>query len=308
MANVKTRTPIMAHYSPGYGYAFADLVRHPGHVFFVQSTHARALDNVGHGRSPDLPCATLEFAMSLCTASAGDVIYLMPNHVEVVATAGALAMDVNGVTVRGCGWGTIQPIIRWTLAAADMNVTAAGITMENINFQAGVADVLLAIHVTCSDFTIRNCRFTEQTAALNALVWIIDDGAAAASRITVEDCFIYAEDATNDAFIRYTGTGDGHVLRRNVAIGDWDNVSFAGGAGAITNATIDSNYVYTTDATNEACFSFAGGATGVMMNNRVGGGAANGNHILAAGMAKSENYGVHIGNHDLNGILEPAGA
>jgi len=104
-------------------------------------------NTAGHGRTPEEPFLTLEYAMSQTTADRGDVIYLMPGHVELVATAGALAMDVAGVTVIGCGNGTIQPIIRFTLAAADMNVTAANITMENINFQAGVADVLIAIHI-----------------------------------------------------------------------------------------------------------------------------------------------------------------
>ena len=306
MANVKTRTPIMAHYSPGYGYAFADLMRHPGHVFFVQSTHARALDNAGHGRSPDLPCATLEYAMSLCTANAGDVIYLMPGHVELVATAGALAMDVAGVTIIGVGNGTIQPIIRFTLAAADMNVTAANITMENINFQAGVADVLIAIHITAADFTIRKSRFTEQAVDLNAIVWIIDDGAAAADNITIEDCFCYAPDAVNDAFIRFTGTGDGHVIRRNVLIGDWDNLACIGGAGAVTHANISDNYIYNLANTANGCLLFAATATGVMNNNMTGNSAAASSQITATGMAKNRNFGVNLGDGDVQAIPEPA--
>lgn len=303
MPNTKTRTPIFSRHWPGFGYGYADIMRHPGSIFFVGSASTNAVDDTGHGRSPDNPFATLNYAIGNCTSGAGDVIYLLPNHVELVASAGALDLDVIGISIIGLGWGTIQPIIRFTLATADMDVDAAGITIENVNFQAGVADVLIAIDVNCADFTIRRCRFTEQGANLNALVWIVDH-LTDSPRITVEDCFIYAPDSLNDAFIRYVGVGDGHVLRRNVAIGDWDNLAFAGGAGVITGADISDNYIYNTCTTADSCLSFAAGATGVMMGNMVTNGHAT-QKILATGMSKSYNYAAVIAE-DLQGIPEPA--
>ena len=306
MATTKTRTPNVTHYSPGYGYSYADIMRHPGHVFFVQSTHASAVDNVGHGRSPDLPCATLEYAMSLCTASAGDIVYLLPGHIEIVTAAAPLNLDVIGVTIRGCGSGTLQPIIRFTTAVgAVCNVTAASITVENVNWQAGFADITAAILPICTDFTIRRCRFTEQTAALNCLIWIREPADATAARITVEDCLIYAFDTANTHFINYAGTGSGHIFRRNVLMGDWGTMA-VGGAGIILDAEISNNYIYNLANTANGCLLFAATATGVMARNMVGNSAAASSQITATGMSKNFNYAVDIGGADVQGIPEPA--
>jgi len=120
----------------------------------------------------------------------------------------------------------------------------------------------------------------------------------------VEDCFIYADEATNDTFINYAGVGDGHIFRRNVLSGDWDNVTAVGGAGIITNATICDNYIYNRCTTNDSCLSFAATATGVMFNNMVMNGAAENNMILATGMAKAQNFGAIIAE-DLQGTADP---
>lgn len=302
-----TRTPLFSQYWPGYGYGFADIKRHPGNVFFVGSASTNAVDDAGHGRSPDMPFATLDYAIAFCTASVGDVIYLLPGHVELVTAAANLDLDVIGITIIGCGNGTLQPIIRFTtINSTDMDVDAEHITIENVNFQAGVADILGAIDVNCTDFTIRKCRFTEQTAALNALVWIVEPADATASRITIEDCLIYAFDAANDTFINYAGTGDGHIFRRNVMMGDWDNLSAVGGAGVITSACICKNYIYNLSNAANGCLLFAATATGVLMDNMCGNSAAASSQITATGMSKCFNYGVDIGGGDVQGIPEPA--
>jgi len=51
-----------------------------GNVFWVSST--TGTDSAGYGRNPDAPVATLDYAIGLCTASKGDIVYLMPGHAE----------------------------------------------------------------------------------------------------------------------------------------------------------------------------------------------------------------------------------
>ena len=300
-----TRTPLMSRPHVGGNFAYADIAGHTGCIWFVGSTVTGATDAVGYGRDPDKPFATLDYVNSQATAHAGDVVYLLPGHVEVVAGAAGLVMDCAGLHVIGCGNGTYQPIIRLTLAAADIDIDAANVTFENVNFQAGAADVIAAIDVNATDFTIRKCRFTEQTAALNALIWIQDAGGAGSDRITVEDCLVYAPDTANTHFINFAGTGTGHVIRRNCLLGDWGTMAI-GGAGIVTECNVSDNYIYNLAVTVNGCINFAATATGVMSGNMVGNSAAANNQIIATGMSKNFNYGVDIAGGDVQGIPEPA--
>jgi hypothetical protein len=304
--NTATRTPLFSRHQPGGTYAYAPIRRFPGEVFFAGSASTNCVDDTGHGRSPEAPFATLDYAIGQTTANQGDVIYLMPGHVELVTAAGDLTLDMAGVHIIGVGNGTIQPIIRFTtINTTDMLVSAANCTVEHVNFQAGVANVAAAIDVNATDFTIRNCRFTEQTAGLNCLIWIQLPGDTTAARLTVEDCFVYAPNAANDSFINFSDTGDGHKVKRNTLHGDWD-VAAIGGAGVITNADISDNYIYNLAAISNSCLLFADAATGTMMNNYVGNGQGASDQITATGMAKCYNYGVDLGGADVQGIPEPA--
>ena len=307
--NTATRTPLFSRHQPGGTYAYAPIRRFPGEVFFVSSTDTtRGADDTGHGRSPEAPFLTLNYAFSQCTANQGDVIYLKPGHIETVMAAAGLALDVAGVHVIGVGNGTIQPIIRvagTVQVPATVTVTAANITVENVNWQAGLGDVATAIIVTATDFTIRKCRFTEQAVDLNALIWIQMPAYATAARLTVEDCLVYAPDASNTHFINFSDTGTGHVVRRNVLHGDWSTMAI-GGAGVITYANISDNYIYNFSNTVDGCLNFANAATGVMANNMVGNNAAVSNQNVATGMAKSFNYGVDLIGGDVQGIPDPA--
>src|SRR5438128_1210094 len=75
----------------------------PGNVFFVQSTHSNAGDSAGHGQSPDAPFATINYAVSQCTANQGDLVVVLPGHVETVIAAAGTNLNVAGVTVLGIG-------------------------------------------------------------------------------------------------------------------------------------------------------------------------------------------------------------
>lgn len=115
------RTPLFAQHQPGGVFTITDVPSHPGNVLFVDSTHPAATDALGAGQSPDTPLATLDYAVGLCTANHGDVIYVMPGHAETVATAAAIDIDVAGVKVVGVGWGASRPT--FTLSAVGANIS-----------------------------------------------------------------------------------------------------------------------------------------------------------------------------------------
>ena len=129
MATTGARTPQFSQQQAGGAFAYADIRRHPAAVLFVDSTNSSASDTAGFGENPDMPFATIDYAVSQCTDSVGDVIYAMPGHTETLTEAGSLDLDVIGISIRGLGEGALQPMIEVTTEVlADIDIDAASIT------------------------------------------------------------------------------------------------------------------------------------------------------------------------------------
>ena len=282
-------------------YDITSIGVHPGAIFFANSGHGSASDAAGFGKSPDSPVATIDYAMSLCTAENGDVIYAMPGHVETIAAAGGLNFDVIGVHLIGLGNGTIQAQLDFTAEASSVTVTAAGVTIEDMWLQSSFVDITIAVDVSAEDFTFRHNRIDMAAADENFLICIQDDDAAAAGRMVIEDNTVYQNDTNNTHFVDFGGTGDGHQVNRNRILGDFDTICI-GGAGVVTMTQVNDNYVYHSGNDADAIINFADTATGIVCNNRSGTlGSAAGNSCLD--MSLLENYHVNIS--DANGILDP---
>lgn len=297
------RSALFANVQSGGMFVVEDQSRSTGNRFFVDSGASGASDTAGAGKNPDVPFATIDYAVGQCTANNGDIIYVMPGHAETVSAAGGLDLDVAGISVVGLGSGTDQPTVTLdTIASADVDIDAANVTVENIHFIAGVADVVAAIDVNATDFTARGCRFTEGTD-LNFLICIQDAAAAASDRMTIENCHAICPDNANTHFVNFAGTGTGHIVRGNVLHGDWGTMAI-GGAGVVTFCTCVDNVIYNEASDNDSCINFAATATGICMRNLCGGAAAQANGVTATAMAIAENY-YGVISEDLSAILEP---
>ncbi len=296
------RTELFVRKQPGGVVAIAGVERHPGSIFFVHS--GTGTDGAGYGVNPDAPFATIDYAVGQCTANKGDTIYVLPGHAEVVSAAGGLDLDVAGITIIGLGNGSLQPTVTLDTAdTVDVDIDAANIMIENLHFRANFADIVAAIDVNADDFTLRRCRFSELAANMNALIWVQDAAAGGSDRITIEDCHAIALDAANTHFVNFAGTGDGHIVRNNILIGDWGTMAI-GGAGVITNCAILDNRIYNAANTNDACINLAATATGIVMGNMACGAAAQANGITAPACALAENY-YGVVSEDLSAILDP---
>ena len=85
-----------------------------GKYFFVDSVTGISSND---GLSPTTALATVDQAVNKCTASKGDVIVVLPGHVETLATASVgIVLDVAGVTVVGLGSGNARPTFTQTIA------------------------------------------------------------------------------------------------------------------------------------------------------------------------------------------------
>lgn len=282
-------------------FAIEDQSRSTGNRYYVHS--GTGTNQAGNGQNPDSPVATIDYAIGLCTANQNDIIYVMPGHAETISAAAGIDADVAGISIIGLGNGTNRPrVTMGTATTTDVDIDAANITIEGIDFLADFADVAVCIDVNADDFTIRKCRFLETTDK-NFLVCVQDAAATASDRITIEDCMAICPDAANTHFVNFAGTGDGHIVRRNILMGDWGTMAI-GGAGVITNCYICDNDVVNAATTNDAIINLAATATGIVHRNMASGGAAQANGVTATATSQNQNY-YGVTSEDLQGILDP---
>jgi hypothetical protein len=148
----------------------------PGEVFWVNNSsvllpNARGGSDGNRGTYQS-PFATLDFAISMCTAGRGDIIFVGPGHAETISNATALALDVSGVAIIGIGSGSLRPTFTLdTATTANIPVTAANISIQNCLFVANFADIASVFTATGSttpkDFAVDNCEFRDTSSILN---------------------------------------------------------------------------------------------------------------------------------------------
>jgi len=203
-------------------FSIYDETQTTGNIFFVDSGAAGASDAVGAGDNPDVPFATIDYAIGQCTANQGDRIYVMPGHAENITAADGIDCDVAGIEIIGLGQGADIPTISFTAAAGSITVAAASVYLKNLklvaNFATGVtAGVTVAatgdsctldgiimrdtsnaneflIHVTVAttvdNLTIKNCDFTCLTGGsmTNSILF-----AGTTTYLRILDTFIFAD-------------------------------------------------------------------------------------------------------------------
>lgn len=186
-----------------------------GNVFYVDSVTG---SNGNKGTDPSLPLASIDSAIGSCVASKGDVIVVMPKHVETVTAAAGVAADVVGVTIIGLGSGSDRPTVNFTTAVgASFRVTAANVTVKNILFTGGIDALTNPIHVQAADFKFLDCEWRDVTGQATDVILTT----ASATRMLIQN-FRYdgATAAGTNAGIAIVG-GDGIVIDGLVMDGDF---------------------------------------------------------------------------------------
>jgi hypothetical protein len=157
-----------------------------GTVYFVDSTTG---NNGYTGLSPADPVATLAYAITLATASVGDVIVLFPGHAEAISAAGTITVSKAGLTIVG----------------------GASPHAHNNNkptFTFGTATTA-TFKITANNVTVQGCRFV---CNIDSMEKFIDD---AAERTTFLDCdFVTSSTKEALCFIEKTTTKDFFTAKR----------------------------------------------------------------------------------------------
>jgi len=261
-----------------------------GSIYYVDSVSGTAANT---GESSTEALITIDAAMNKCTASKGDIIYVMPGHTETISTAGGLTCDVVGVTIIGLGRGTDRPQI--TLSATDSTVivSAANVVIRNIQFINDVDALVVGIPVTAAHCLIADCLFDDATAAKQTIHWITLSVAADYFELT--DVSAHGSDtAGSTAFI--TGAAADHVtIRRLVSHGDFSAANIDMSA-AWTDCIIEDCSLENANAVDVNIEGYASATGQVRYNSCMI--ATNGQvtWINTPGtLSLFENYGVNLG-------------
>lgn len=152
------RTALFSRHQPGGVFTIDDLAEHPGNILFVSS--ATGVNGAGYGQSPDAPVATIDYAIGLCTANQGDVIYVLPGHAETIVAAAGIAVDVAGISIIGLGRGSLKPTITFgTSTAADINVSAANVLLRNLRLVNNIDSLVNFLDLDADWFTGEDLDF-----------------------------------------------------------------------------------------------------------------------------------------------------
>ncbi len=134
-------------------------VAHPGKVLFVNNSGVLAPGGIGGANSPpgqgtyQAPYASIDYAVGQCTAGRGDIIFVMPGHVEAV-TSTSLAIDVTGVAIIGLGEGDLRPKCNFGATTSTIAMSANNCSMKNIVLCATIDSVVAGITLSGAGCTL----------------------------------------------------------------------------------------------------------------------------------------------------------
>lgn len=201
-------------------------VTHPGKVFWVYNGTAllpgqRSGSNGNKGTFNE-PFATVDYAVSQCTASRGDIVFVKPGHAETISAAAGFAIDIAGVAVVGLGAGTLKPTFTLSAAASDVVISAANCSLVNVRFAPTATDVVRAVQVTAAQATVKGVTVLDAGATNEILTVIKATGTTdnEADGLWIEDCRAYGTSTAILEFFEFNAHINGLVFKNNIIINE----------------------------------------------------------------------------------------
>jgi hypothetical protein len=233
----------------------------------VDSGHAAAVDAAGGGRNPDVPLATLDYAIGLCAANNGDVIYVMPGHAETIAGAAGVNCDVAGVTVIGLGRGAARPTFTLSAVASTVAIAAASVTLKNLLF-ACTEDVTVVIDVNAADALIEGCEIRHGTSKEFVTGIDINGGAAnACDRTTIRGCVITSPIAGSTGGIELGEVADRVLIEGCTILGDFGDACIHNPTGKVLTKLIVQDCILENTQTGDHAIELVSACTGLLIRN-----------------------------------------
>jgi hypothetical protein len=181
-----------------------------GTIFFVDSNTG---SNSYDGKDSVHPVSTITYALGLCTANKGDIIYVMPGHVE--------SADVNvnkaGVTIIGLGQGALRPRAKLvTDTSASWLISSCDVLIENIVFQTSIPLLARALEVNADDFTLLNCEWDGiNDSDVPVSVVIVS---SSANSVTIDGLRATVTSSTGPCTVIYLHGGFKHTIKNSFLV------------------------------------------------------------------------------------------
>lgn len=220
------RSPLYVGQQSGGGTYVSNATLTTGQIWYVDS--ATGTDAVGYGQTPDAPFDSMNYCDTILAANSrgnkGDVVIVMPGHTETISTAGGCDLNTAGVTWKGVGSGASTPVLSFGgVVGADLNVDAAGITLENFRITTTLDALTGPIDVNANAFTFKNILFEDGTGQVTD--FIVAD--ANADKMVIDGLrYIGASAAGTNAMIALIGCDDVEIkncfIFGNFAVGAID--------------------------------------------------------------------------------------
>lgn len=302
-----TRTALFSRHQPGGVFTIDDLEQHPGDILFVNNTVTAATDATGYGQNPDAPFATLDYAIGQCTASNGDVIYVMPGHAEDLTAADSIDVDVAGIKIIGLGWGALKPTFSTTAAAGSFKVDAANVLVRNLRLVANFATGTTAgmtLTANATNLIVEDCDWRDTSAANEFLLHVtIPTGVGPC---TFRDCtFVTAAGSMTNSFL-FAGTSTDFTIERCYFFVDSSDSVIDHLAGASTNLRVSDCTIINQDTGAAGyCVQQKSDGTGVVSRCLLAYNKVDAEISVGAATWWFENYATNtVGTS--SGVLDPA--
>jgi hypothetical protein len=265
-------------------------VRAEGSIYFVDSGATDALNAADgyHGHSWETPFATLNFAVSQCTADQGDIILIAPGHAETIADTGTasgtttdeLVIDVAGISIIGIGTGSLRPTFTFNGATDAACVILAGATnvyIKNLVFAGGLEDLanLMTVSGTSDGLTVEECEFRDGGTNILETVHQINL-ATGADRVTLKNCQFYT-------------TSGGSSTLANIEVAAVDRLTITGCLFS-GDVNTDGQILNNLDAATGKCIVLNAATTGVVKGNIAHAGLDGTSPFTVAGVVVAQNY------------------
>lgn len=178
-------------------------IAHPGKVFWVNNSGVLPEGGIGASDGNDgtylRPFNSIDYAIGRCTAGRGDIIMVMPGHIEAV-TATSISLDVAGVAIVGLGEGDARPLFNFGATTSTINISAANCSISNVVLKATIDSVVAGITLTnAADGLTLNLESRDTSAAIEFISMLVT--VSGANNLVVKA--VHRGFAAGDAMTRY---------------------------------------------------------------------------------------------------------
>jgi hypothetical protein len=250
-------------------------------VLFVDSgsSDASDADDAVHGHKIDMPLATIDYAIGLCTADQGDVILVAPQHTETISAAAGIDLDVDDVTIIGLGIKSKRPTITLSATASTFEINADNVTVKNLCFvssKTGGTTVGIDIKTGSDYVTIEDCHFYE-TANTKELLTVIT-AEDKTDYLHIKNC-VFTNLAGGDNLSAIATEADEHdflVVEGCTFFGDFTNAALDLDADTIVDPLIKDCVIVNLDATAGKAVTLGASTKAMLVDLRVASGKGDG--------------------------------